>query len=154
MTEKAYAMGFCKTAESVGVDPELLSGLLVKSAYDDDSSVRNTLGELLGTFGGSSAGGAGIGATLGALLAKATSKGNTLDMLKKTLKGGKIGLRIGAVGPLVGGVAALATPGRSRRKQRRHDDEGRFLEGSFVPGVGTYNLVKRLGAAIRELSGR
>lgn len=149
---KAYIAGFRKAAEAHGVDPQALFALIEKSADTEDHSVRNALGEIIGSFGGSTAGGTGAGALAGAVLAKLRRKGFA-DVLTSAIKGGKLGLGVGAAGPFLGSIAALATRGRNKRSQRKHDTEGRFLEGSFVPGVGTYNLWKRLGRIVREASG-
>lgn len=143
--KKAYAMGFAKVAESVGVDPERLYKLAweLKKKEKPEHSFRNTLTGLLGlgtSTTASTAAGAGMAALVNAL-----SRGR---IKADPFTGAAIGGLVGQAANGAGTLAALFTKRRSRAEQAAYDREGHALKNLFIPGYGAYNNFKRLGRAI------
>ena len=129
--EAAYAEGFCKAAEIAGVDP----GALAKAAAgSSDYSTANAASEVAG------------------FLSPAA-----LDVLGRiALRRGRPGAAIAAaagrgvtsLGNLVGTVTGLAKDTRSNAAQAAYDSERHILK-NLLPGVGGYNMWKRIGNKMR-----
>lgn len=129
--EAAYAEGFCKAAEIAGVDP----GALAKAAAgSSDYSTANSASEVAG------------------FLSPAA-----LDVLGRiALRRGRPGAAIAAglacgvtrFGNLVGAVTGLAKDTRSNAAQAAYDSERHILK-NLLPGVGGYNMWKRIGNKMR-----
>lgn len=81
---------------------------------------------------------AGLGAALGGLTSRSRRKGEAM------MTGAGIGSTAGAAANLLGLLASALTKRRSREEMEKYDRSPQLLNW-LVPGMGTYNLAKRLG---------
>ena len=140
---ESYIKGFTKVADSYGVD----SKALIKYAAEN-KGFRNALGEFLGSLGGSTIGGGAIGTGIGAL-ASILSRGK-IKLQPALAHGMMAGTLTSNLANIGSSIAALFTKRRTKDKQSVHDSKGRFLLNTFIPGVGTYNMWKRLGSTFSD----
>jgi hypothetical protein len=61
--------------------------------------------------------------------------------------GGVLGGSVGPAG-LIGAIAAAATPTKTHKEML---EQQKKKWSNFIPGVGTYRILKRLGASHKEL---
>lgn len=85
------------------------------------------------------------GRALGALAGKLMNK----DVNASSSAGGSIGLGAAALSNIIGAIAAGIKRRRTKEEQIKHD-KGSTAWSLFVPGVSTYNALKRMGRASDE----
>lgn len=145
MANLPYICGFCKAAESFGLDPTQL----IKYAIED-KSLRNSLGESFGMLGGGLLGGAVTGTGIGALAS--ILSGGKIKMAPALARGASIGAISAPASNVGAAIAALITKSRTKKEQKEFDSKSHLLSSLFVPGVGSYNMWKRLGRSIDDKS--